>query len=860
MPNYKETIGLTESNQDIRLEQLRRSKGVYPLSEMERITYTPNGSHAGSLVFKTTLPNPKGEYDNILDYTQESGLLDAPQYRGVLFTDDAAELNEETPLSSLWAYNNDVYLENQKYEDYREYVNEVYDLSDVVFDIQARVVGDQYHSYLTDNNMKALFMNESANEVAVFDRVRAFKNFPTISKVESETVNPNNSYDDTIHGKINNLLNVYNIHNAILANDKRDVQYITPSLRNYLGFNSRAVGSDGSSKLSDLWNAEILPTDSDSSLDNVKVITYDEYEDDTNIKKGDVEKALKSGDFNYTTKSNRYSPVKDNEYLEYVGLSGTTYSVGGKQVNIGTVGKFEEKRLDGLSLTTYNGIYNEGDSDSDTKPSISAQEKDWNYTEIPDSINGNDLLTKTKKLFNHHVIDTLVSRFKTGHKDNDSANIFDGTIDTTHGHSHGRNLLRLDENNRTHGYSNPYCRTWTWHHSYGKLGTLIRESSPGEFKYAGALKPFRTQSGGEYNRMNGIDYLNNNTVLMDNGFVRITPHNNSKDGYKEEIKKCMFSIENLAWKGSKEFEKMTNDQKGDNGGRIMWFPPYNINFNETSNVEWSTNTFIGRGENVFTYTDTTRTAELSFDILIDYPTEANKYKNTEGNDETDYELLSFFYGRNMNGEKKYGIREKVFQQEISQNKESKNNTEGYGNEYEYFKKVEKDSKYNFARQQIVDKVKLFTPVFHSISPEGFNARLTFLQQCTRQGPTNIGSTNGYAKPATNLSFGRMPVCVLRIGDFINTRIIVNSVGISYSNGSSMSWDMNPEGIGLQPMFARVTMTIMLLGGQSLTGPINRLQNAVTFDYYANTGVYEYRAEQKEEDSFWVPNVQKSKTK
>ena len=87
----------------------------------------------------------------------------------------------------------------------------------------------------------------------------------------------------------------------------------------------------------------------------------------------------------------------------------------------------------------------------------------------------------------------------------------------------------------------------------------------------------------------------------------------------------------------------------------------------------------------------------------------------------------------------------------------------------------------------------------------------------------------------------MPVCVLRLGDFINTRILIQSMNISYGDGG-MQWDMNPEGAGVQPMLAKVNLGIVLLGGQSLEAPISRLQNAVTFNYYANTGVYDNRAD------------------
>jgi hypothetical protein len=134
-----------------------------------------------------------------------------------------------------------------------------------------------------------------------------------------------------------------------------------------------------------------------------------------------------------------------------------------------------------------------------------------------------------------------------------------------------------------------------------------------------------------------------------------------------------------------------------------------------------------------------------------------------------------------------------------------------------------------------------------MSPEGFNARLNFLHQCTRQGHTYEAKSGNGVKTAHNLAFGRMPVCVLRIGDFINTRIIINNININYDNGG-MQWDLNPEGIGVQPMYAKVNLGITIIGGQSLEGPISRLQNAVSFDYYANTGVYDNRADRAHRDT------------
>ena len=95
-----------------------------------------------------------------------------------------------------------------------------------------------------------------------------------------------------------------------------------------------------------------------------------------------------------------------------------------------------------------------------------------------------------------------------------------------------------------------------------------------------------------------------------------------------------------------------------------------------------------------------------------------------------------------------------------------------------------------------EKIKYFHPGFHSITPEGFNSRLNFLHQCTRQGPT----TNSDGNP-DNLAFGRPPVCILRIGDFYHTKIIIDSLTIDYD---PLVWDLNPEGVGVQPMIANVT--------------------------------------------------------
>lgn len=161
------------------------------------------------------------------------------------------------------------------------------------------------------------------------------------------------------------------------------------------------------------------------------------------------------------------------------------------------------------------------------------------------------------------------------------------------------------------------------------------------------------------------------------------------------------------------------------------------------------------------------------------------------------------------------------------------------NECNYFEILKQEDKFIFST--LKEKLKFFHPAFHAITPEGLNSRLTFLQQCTRQGPTNI-SVDVDGKKETlpdNLAFGRPPVCILRLGDFYYTKIIIDNIGISYE---PLVWDLNPEGIGVQPMIAHVDLSFKMIGGQSLKGPINKLQNAVSFNFFGNTHVYDVRAD------------------
>jgi hypothetical protein len=138
---------------------------------------------------------------------------------------------------------------------------------------------------------------------------------------------------------------------------------------------------------------------------------------------------------------------------------------------------------------------------------------------------------------------------------------------------------------------------------------------------------------------------------------------------------------------------------------------------------------------------------------------------------------------------------------------------------------------------ISEKIKHFHPAYHSLSPSTFHKRLTFLHQCTRQ-----GGSAGLDANRPNLAFGTQPLLKLMIGDFFYTYIMIENMSINYDLADgNITWDTNPEGIGVQPMFCNVEMRVVILGSQSLSAPISRLNNALSFNFYANTSSYDARA-------------------
>jgi len=140
----------------------------------------------------------------------------------------------------------------------------------------------------------------------------------------------------------------------------------------------------------------------------------------------------------------------------------------------------------------------------------------------------------------------------------------------------------------------------------------------------------------QYNRFNkAIRYNGNfayngseNSVIYHSVIPRIHPTRENND---VNVKNLMFSIENLAVKIVKEktygygtmkmslIHLVPLSEIGPFGGHIMWFPPYDLQINETATARYESTVMVGRNEPMYNYMNSERMATLSFTLIMDYP-------------------------------------------------------------------------------------------------------------------------------------------------------------------------------------------------------------------------------------------------
>lgn len=1122
------TIGVLKYNNTIRNEILQRNIGKYKLYTEE---LSPAIGESYDVYNREFTKYFNLDENGLLGYT----IKDTSKLGNILNKQYGRNESDLAVYGLINPNPSQVFKWGGKYENYIKYISSTYGHEIKFNELLLDLLGENDIKYAMHNN-----------------RVGVTRNINVAYSLAGVMITNINNYSgkDTQLGTITNKMYALTLNNAAYFNTLRNTKYITPRLVSEYGNNISNIN-----KLSDLF-----PISDETGRLSYDIGYGDFIGDETQVEPSE----------HYYNNINNNSYILTNDGITVYRYTPSLPYVRNSLLNNkiiltnDTVNKSLSKNNYGNNVY---GVYSEGDNNGENNKDLIQNVNNNTYKsfEYNDNALRNNLLDKTNELFNNRKIGTLIGRFhSTSDTDiSDKETSITQTSVSNYGISHGRNLLKKGRNGTkwasddVNGYDNPYCRVWTYHHQYNTIKNLIRpftvKGSNGQDKVY-SINDLQTDQ--VFSRHDsGAKHLSDNTVLDNNGFVNITPTN---DGVS--IKKCMFSIENLAWKDVlKTEDNISSEQIGPLGGRIMWFPPYNIKFTENSNVSWNGNDFIGRGEKIYTYVNTERSGTLSFSLLIDHPSIIDYWKggkaldkeneddllrffagcdildltdkitdetvyneeeslsnepkidipdgksvifyvyfpnNYSGKDDLPYNndslvnsLLYLFCGRgtqkndlvevndeilndfanypgyemnnnlgitvdsnpentgdiikgkngnwayridsdyidellrekgnyydrnsyslnskldlqpqdatntfaeiftaiqtnssNINAIKNrsisYGANEdrinelvslfnsnnykisqiningsasshgtvtnnnklnrdrantlkywltnslpskliektmwtnnnndiqltksdsqsdlsaklgrsarveitfqggkvdslsdinpsatnndlnlngNTFNEIINNNIEDENNINQtqispkilrkkssvynkhgrYENEGEFFTRISIDEP--LMKEKIINKIKYFDPAFHSISPEGFNSRLTFLQQCTRQGHTiDAADKNGYvSETAGNLAFGRPPICVLRVGDFYYTRIVIESLNIDYD---PLTWDMNPEGIGMQPMIANINISFKFIGGGDLGGPISRLQNAVSFNYYANTSVYDDRAD------------------
>ena len=1181
-------IGVLRYNNNIREKLLNRNIGIYPpVNSTETI----------------------GRISNLYSYEQnkpfsfgEEGLFN---YTHINESDYQKEINQKYDIGDYVNYYNSNFLPNSrffkwggKFNDYTEYIDETIGVprsltvnflsnlfKDSKLDHFEKIISSEKEILTTASILQDILQYDNIKYAMEKTRIGTINPNPIAAFSGAVTTNINNfSGTDTTLGLITNYLYAATLNNAAHFNSLRKTKYITPEAYTSIGNNLSTLSVIGSDfRIDDETGRIVADFGKDAGTISYENKTIESYTDEV----GEIDASRTIADskharyINIVLNNPKYHPFSNSQYKKdssYEILSTPKSSVT-SDFSTKTIHTWNEgtknSLIDEIITTNGFGVYK----------GVNIQDKK------------NDLLSKTDELLKSHSengIDTLIGRFHTegGRDINHNQSSLLQTAISNFGMSHGRNLLTKEaysskdsQTETINGYDNPYCRAWTYHHQYDNVSNLIRPFGT-ETYYEDGTKVHNILSIGDLQRSwsvgrteNGANRLQDNSVLGSNGFVNIAPYKATGDDGKD-IKKLMFSIENLAWKDVPNNEyNLSKEQRGPNGGRIMWFPPYGLKFNESVNVNWNPVSFIGRGEDIYTYINTKRSGTLSFMLLVDHPSVIDVWKRVSetnedgktikvsgksGNDEYDEQtLLRFFAGcevltfdnirveeveeeeeetveneiplttesdkkeiiyvffphnysangvgineaveyltseyevfptnsESTNGDgyetdndtyyfdnidndenKKtkecYGFNNKILEvnpgkgfddatisfsdfnstENYTNGKKIKNITiQGYSSSQEYytetnengvvniynsikdsdkkknskdtlserralfakkyihkfldidndkieitdtksvkvdsvdsnnvsgksailarcakitieyeetatkeeieeikrqkkeakkaakkeakrqkklekkqrreerrlarkckkkdpkidacsdgtemlestenitrphlirpatanqdvveeevtndfivrpgklvsgyttkeassFKRWEAESEYfeklkdndSFLYSRIVDKIKYFTPAFHSITPEGFNARLSFLHQCTRQGRTySVSDSENKYKSAGNLAFGLPPICVLRIGDFYYTKIVIESITINYEN---TQWDMNPEGIGMQPMYAEISLNFNFLGGSDIEAPISRLQNAISFNYYANQSIYDDRAD------------------
>ena len=560
-------------------------------------------------------------------------------------------------------------------------------------------IRDTYGAALSVENINTndLFhLSEDAAAVGVVEGEYAIE---ALSNDSDLIPNVNETGTDTYMALESGYFNRETLKNAVVANDARSKykNHITDGIYKYLGLTTENVTEQNT------YSKQISPDTgrfedgvfsplefTDNPLESTNYGHYYDIGSYVGYYNSLSEKSKKYYNDNvYARKKLYYPSVRNNgetiksgkTYLSKVGVSAGHENLTPKNSNGLETVSVDELQIryvfdtleehSNISDIKNGGVYvyteNEyGSSTNITYASFNAGTKFSRYTSYGSGLTAKDLLYKTNESFKNGSYKTIMARFHTNFDEASNTDTTQTAVSKKYGMSHGRNLLKLTPD-KSEGYDNPYCRVWTFHHQYHRLADAIRpipytaEELYSKYNFS-AFTADHSQKGFENGRVRLEKYGAKN---KNNGLVNITPIDSDDESKKVDIRNCMFSIENLAWKecfstdaeSRKTFQAggLSAEQKGPFGGRIMWFPPYDLKFTENVSVNWNETNFIGRGEGIYTYTNTNRSGTLSFKLLVDHPSIINYWENkgksvsnsVDDIDDPEQQILRFFAGCDM---------------------------------------------------------------------------------------------------------------------------------------------------------------------------------------------------------------------
>ncbi len=199
----------------------------------------------------------------------------------------------------------------------------------------------------------------------------------------------------------------------------------------------------------------------------------------------------------------------------------------------------------------------------------------------------------------------------------------------------------ISKGNAVIGEDDDFCRVWTKDYGYDRYGRMVRHKGiqNNQRRVPGSVIRSQMMLNIAPTKDNDGDNINFGTDIDGNNLT-----------------KYMFSIENLAWVGSDKLKDRPICEQGPNDGRIMWFPPYDLKYTDDNRASWTTHTFLGRPEPIYTYNNAERSGTINFKVVVDHPSIVNLLRKKLEKDispEKQEEIMTAFFA----GCKDYDIYE-----------------------------------------------------------------------------------------------------------------------------------------------------------------------------------------------------------